>query len=325
MSVITTTLGAAGSAGSTAAELINQMSADMLEVATFMTAPLESLFQPQDINNAKTFQWTRLERFPVSSSPTQLEEGVTPESIGITINQVVATIEQYGKTFTISDLAQLTARHDVVRETIEKIGMHMGDTRHELLYDIADAATNTFRINDRATDDAIAIGDTLSYEELVQVRGELTSNGVPRFANNHYRIVVPTQVYGALLVDPNWLAAQNGGQIGVPTDIRNGYVGMLGNMDVIESDHFSFVPTISATTGNSDSIYSCFAAGRGALGVVSLSAADKKLYLKPPGSGTDTLEQRYELGWKMTFKGVIKNNGFLRRVRASGANAQAAP
>lgn len=320
MSQITVTAGTAGAQGSSAAELINAMEADMLEVAAYQTAPLESLFDPSPITDAKTMQWNRLERFEVASTPTQLEEGVTPASIGITINSVTATLEQYGKTFAISELAQFTARHDLVRETMERIGTHMGDTKHQLLYTIADAATNTFRINDRATDNAIAVGDTLSYEELTQVRGALASNGVPRFSSGNYRIVVPTNAYNTLLTDPNWLALN---QFQTPGDIRRGYVGTLANMEVVESDHYQFRSTASTTSGNSSAIYTSFAAGRGALGVTMLPEADRKLYVDPPGTGGDTLRQKFTLGWKLTFKSVIKNNAFMRRVRSSGADATA--
>lgn len=110
MSQITVTAGSAGNSGSTAAELINAMSAEMLEVAEFTVAPLESIFDSAPITNAKTMQWTRLERYSVETTPTQLEEGVTPASIGISINQVTATLEQYGKVFIISELAQFTAK-----------------------------------------------------------------------------------------------------------------------------------------------------------------------------------------------------------------------
>lgn len=320
MSQITVTSGTAGNAGSTAAELINAMAAEMLEVADYTVGPLESIFDLVPISNAKTMQWNRLERFSVEVTPTQLEEGVTPASIGISINQVTATLEQYGKVFTISELAQFTARHDVVSETMTRIGTHMGDTRHQLFYNVADAATNTFRINDRANDNAIAVGDTLSYEELVQVRGELAANGVPKFANGNYRIVVPTHMYNALLTDPNWLALN---QFRSPEDIRNGYVGTLANMDVVETDHYQFRLTASTTAGNSSSIYSAFACGKGFAKATALAEADRKLYMDPPGSGGDTLRQRFELGWKVTFKSVITNQSFGRRVRASGANATA--
>lgn len=203
---------------------------------------------------------------------------------------------------------------------MQRIGTHMGDTLHQLLYNIADAATNTFRINDRANDNAIAVGDTLSYEELVQVRGELAAAGVPKWSNDNFRIVVPTHMYGALLTDPNWLALN---QFRSPEDIRRGYVGTLANMDVVETDHFSFAATASTTGGNSSKIYSAFACGKGFAKKTELQQADRKLYLKAPGQGDDILEQRFQMGWKLTMKGVLTNNSFGRRVRASGANATA--
>lgn len=50
----------------------------------------------------------------MSATPTQLTEGIPPDSVGITINYFEAVMEQYGTVVRLSDLAELTARHNIV-------------------------------------------------------------------------------------------------------------------------------------------------------------------------------------------------------------------
>src|SRR5689334_9842130 len=97
LDVVTVTAGTAGNAGSTAAELSTYISAKALEVAMLNTV-LDQFGdkQPLPAGSSKTIRFNRLEKFSVSTSPTQLVEGVRPDANGVSINQFEATAEQYG-------------------------------------------------------------------------------------------------------------------------------------------------------------------------------------------------------------------------------------
>lgn len=127
--VITVTAGSAGQAGSTAAELITYMSARLLEVAELNTI-LDQFGDkhPLPANSSKTIRFTREEKLPVSAVPTQLTEGVPPDASAITINQFEAITEQYGALVRLSDLAELTARHNLVERTIYVLGLQAAET-----------------------------------------------------------------------------------------------------------------------------------------------------------------------------------------------------
>ena len=126
--VITVTSGTAGQQGSTAAELITFMSATMLDVAErVMVLRQFGDKQPLPENSSKTIRVVREEKFSVSASPTQLSEGIPPEAQGLTINQLEAVSEQYGFLVRISDLAELTARHDIVAKTLYILGLHAAE------------------------------------------------------------------------------------------------------------------------------------------------------------------------------------------------------
>src|SRR5512146_2996353 len=96
--VINVTTGTAGQNGSTAATLINELKGQMLTVAQFDNMLEEQLFISDPISeNAKTKQWNRMERLPVATTPSQLGEGQDADAVGLTINSVTATVEEYGK------------------------------------------------------------------------------------------------------------------------------------------------------------------------------------------------------------------------------------
>jgi len=86
--VISVTSGTAGNAGSIAAELITYMSAKLLEVAELNTI-LDQFGEkiPLPSNSSKTIRFVREEKLTVSSTPTQLVEGIPPDAVGITLNQ----------------------------------------------------------------------------------------------------------------------------------------------------------------------------------------------------------------------------------------------
>ena len=130
--VITVTSGTAGNAGSTAAELVTFINASMLEVAVLNTVLKQfGEMAPLPERSSKTMRFTRLEKFSVPASPSQLVEGIAPDADPLTIASVEATIEQYGKVVRISELGELTARHPLIQATINRLGLHAAE-----LYDL---------------------------------------------------------------------------------------------------------------------------------------------------------------------------------------------
>lgn len=318
MSVINVNTGTAGQAGSTAAELINELKTPMLAVQEFDDMLEQYVFEPVSLNNAGTVQFNRLERLGVALSPSTLTQGVAAKPEAVVINSVTITPEEYGRAVYFSSLAILTSRNDLVREMVRTLGYNVKETRDRLLYAIIDAATNTFRINDRANDNAIAVGDYVSYEEITQVQAVLDTAGAPKWPDGTYHLVLHTQQYASLQVDSNWLEAT---KFAFANELRRGEVKMISGVSVFKTNSNSFVKTASTTAGNSDSIRTGVLCGQGFAKVVDLKAT--KMHSQAPGQGSDWMERRHQLGWSGTFKGGITNQSFGRRVRGSSADAVA--
>lgn len=315
--VVTVTSGTAGNAGSTAAELITYMSARMLEVAELNTVLNQfGDMHPLPSNSSKTIRFAREEKLAVSASPTQLTEGIPPDAQGITINQIEATIEQYGQVVRLSDLAELTARHNIVERTLYMLGLQSAEIYDQLIFNVLDAATNTYRPNGRAGDTSLLSGDLVGYSDLVSLDAVLADNGARPFESGEYVFVTPPQVFAGVLRDPDWKASN---QFRAPEKIWRAEAGTLGNFRIVRTNAPAFAATAQATAGFSNKVYSSFALARLAYQITDLQ--NLRVYVVAPGGQTDPLQQSRKLGWKFSFKSVITNQTWIRRVRSSGANS----
>lgn len=319
--VVTVTSGTAGNAGNVAADLVNYLSAQLLEVAelnTILDQPGEKV--PLPSNSSKTIQFVREEKLSVSASPTQLTEGIPPDAVGITLNQFTATVEQYGTVVRISDLAELTARHPIVQRTVYVLGLQAAEIYDQLIFNVIDAATNVYRPNSRASDTDLIGTDYVAFNDLIELMALLQDAGGRQFESGNYMLVVCPQVHAALLKDPDFKSSN---QFGAPEKIWRGQVGTLGGFDVVMTNAPAFAATAQAGSGDASKVYSSFGLARFAYQVSDLQSL--QMYVVQPGGQSDPLQQSRKLGWKFSTKSVITNQNWIRRVRSAGLNSVTNP
>lgn len=314
--VITVTTGTVGSEGNTAAELINFLSAQMLDVAVLNTV-LDQFGEkkPLPSNSSKTIQFNRMEKLTVTASPTQLTEGVTPYSVGLAINQYTATVEQYGNLIRISELAELTARHPLIQEAMNRLGLWAAETYDQLIFNVLNAGTTVYRPNGKAADNTLTAADKVGYADLVTLMAQLQDKGGKPFDSGGYVFVCPPQVHASMLQDPDWKASHQF----MPDPIYRGEVGSLANFRVVNSNAPAFAATTTTASGLADKIYSCFAIARSAYQIADLQSIEA--IPTPPGGQSDPLKQNFKLGIKFSTKSVITNQDWLIRLRCAGANS----
>lgn len=319
--VVTVTTGTVGNAGNTVAELITYMSARLLEVAELNTITDQFGEKvPLPSNSSKTIRFVREEKLAVSASPTQLTEGVPPDAIGITTNQFEAVMEQYGTVVRISDLAELTARHNIIERTIYVLGLQAAEIYDQLIYNVLDAATNSYRPNAKAADANLTASDVPGYKDLVQLDAILNAAGGRPFEGGEYVFLTSPQPYAALTNDADFKASH---QFVQPEAIWNAEMGRLGGFRIVRSNAPAFAATASASSGVSSLVYSSFAIARFAYQISDLQ--NLRVYVIAPGGQSDPLQQNRKMGWKFAFKSLITNQAWIRRVRTSGASSVTNP
>lgn len=235
-------------------------------------------------NSSKTVHFTRMEKFAVSATPTQLTESIPPDAVGITMNQFEATAEQYGFLIRLSDLAELTAKHPVVQKAMYLLSLQAAETYDQLIFNVLNQATSAYFPNAKVSDAGLVATDTVGYNDLVALDALLNDAGARPMEGGEYCLVTPSQVYAGLLKDPDYKAAH---QLVSPDKIYRGEVDTLGGFRVVRSNAPAFAATTQATTGASNKVYSSFAIAKNAYQISDLQ--NLKVYVVAPGGQSDPL------------------------------------
>lgn len=97
---------------------------------------------PQQKNKTKSVKWRRYNSFPRATQP--LAEGVPPAGNKLTYTDIVATLEQYGDSYKITDVIQDTHEDPVLQEMVDLAGEAAAETIETIRINILKAGTNVF-------------------------------------------------------------------------------------------------------------------------------------------------------------------------------------
>lgn len=294
------------------------MSAKLLEVAERNTI-LDQFGDkhPLPSNSSKTIRFTREEKLDVPVTPLQLTEGVAPAAQGITVNQFEATTEQYGALVILSDLAELTARHNLIERSIYILGLNAAEIYDQLIFNVLDASTTgEYFVGGGAADTDLVATDLPAYGDLVELDATLQDNGGRPFESGEYVFLCAPQVYAGLLKDPDFKASN---QYQAPQKIWQGEVGTLGGFRVVRSNSPAFNYTSQSNSGKANKVYSSFAVSRFAYQISDLQ--NLRVYVVAPGGQADPLQQKRQIGFKFAFKTIVSNATWLVRVRSAGLSS----
>ena len=317
VTVITGSVGTPGASGSLASDQQTYFSAKLLEVAVLFTV-LDQFGDkdPLPSNSSKTIQFNRLEKLATSTAPVQLVEGVQPDATGLQMSQYTAVAEQYGLLLRLSDLAELTSKHDVVGRALYVLGLHAAETYDILIFNVLAAASNLYFPNAKTSTATVTSNDKIGYVDLTALHANLMDQGGRPFDDGDYVIVVPPQVHASMLQDPDFKASN---QFGKPERIWKGEVQELTGFRIVKSNAPGFTPILSVTSGSAAKQYNSFAIARNAYQISDLQ--NLRVYAAAPGGQTDTLQQNRKLGYKFAFKAIITNQNWIWVIQSAGQNS----
>ena len=317
VTVITGSVGTPGAAGSLASDQQTYFSAKLLEVAVLMTV-LDQFGDKDPIpsNSSKTIQFNRLEKLATSLTPTQLIEGIMPDAVGLSMSQFTAVAEQYGLVLRLSDLAELTSKHDVVGRALYVLGLHAAETYDILIYNVLSNASNVYRPNARTSNATTTASDKIGYVDLTALHANLMDQGGRPFDDGDYVLVIAPQVHASMLQDPDFKASN---QFGKPERIWRGEVQELSGFRIVKTNAPGFAFTAQATAGAANKLFTSYAIARNAYQISDLQ--NLRVYAAAPGGQTDTLQQTRKLGYKFAFKAIITNQNWIWEVISAGQNS----
>lgn len=251
-------------------------------------------------NGGKIIEYRLYSSFPAAT--VALEEGVTPDGTPLNVASDTKTLEEFGAYTTISDILELTAIDNNIKEATEKhseCAVLTLDriTRNELhtgTY-VERASLNGVKAASRAD---ITAEHLMTYKDVAYMATMLKRHNAPTIDGSYIAIVHP-DVALDLMLDERWIDVQ---KYKNPENVYNGEIGKLHKVRFIESTEAYCVKEGKNGCG----VYSTLFLGRDAYHVIDVAGAGVEIIVKPAGSsGTaDPLNQRSTVGWKIPMFGA---------------------
>ena len=122
---------------------------------------------------------SRYIRVPLPFGP--LSEGVPPVGETMTLQQVVATAQQWGDKITITDVAELTIKHPLFQKAIELTALQVAETLERNTFVNLLGGTQVNYVNSRGSRASLQAGDVLNPHEINRATAALLQIGAPQY------------------------------------------------------------------------------------------------------------------------------------------------
>lgn len=122
---------------------------------------------------------SRYIRVPLPFAP--LSEGVPPVGETMTLQQVVATAQQWGDKITVTDVADLTIKHPLFQKAIELAALSVAETHERNTFNNLMGGTQINYVNSRGSRAALVAGDVLNPHEVNRATAALMTIGAPLY------------------------------------------------------------------------------------------------------------------------------------------------
>lgn len=262
----------------------------------------------------KDIKWNRWDN--VSDDTTPLTEGVMPNGINLTSNQISATIAGYGQFATATDFLIMTAINDTLSDYVDLLAYAAGKSLDALVRNEVDANATAQFANSNANEAAVQADTTavLTAAEIRKAVKSLRNADVRPWDDEMFRgIIHPFGEYDLL----SETAAGSAVQTVQHTDhmpIEKGMIGSLYGVKLFRSSH------IRAVSPNTNTYRHCII-GQNAYGTVDLASAQTQIITKQLGSAgsSDPLNQIATVGYKFYYATKMLDATRVIRISAYGA------
>lgn len=270
--------------------------------------------RPLPANNGTTAHFRRYN--PAAPATTPLEEGVTPEGQELSQTEVVATIEQYGGIFYLTDKLAKTNLGRVVNDTIPIAQEQGALTIDHITRDVLNAGTNVMYAGGKTARNALTETDKLTGKDIRAAVKALKKAKAPRDKDGYYICILGPDGINDLQDDEDWKKVS---EYQDKENIYKGEVKRLWGCKFVETTEAKVFE--GAGNGGVD-VGTALVMGADAYGVIRLDNANVRTIVKPMGSaGTeDGLDQRASVAWKVEgYVAKILEQSWLVRIESGVA------
>lgn len=280
-----------------------------------------------------------INRWSVTATDYELQEGVTPDAQALTPQDISVTMAQYGVLFSHTDKVADLHEDDMPKEQRMRVGELMGLVLEMVRYGVVKGGTNKFYGGTGTT--RLTVNSTISLNGLRRIARNLNANHAKRITS----ILAPSASFNTSPVEAGYIVVHH---TDVSSDVRDldGFIPVanygsrkpISPHEIGSVEEFRFIaspelaayadaatsvtassatPPLYSTTGTNPDVYPVLVFGQEAWGQLAMrfNGNDAPLdytYL-PVGTKdkTDPLGQRGYVGAKAWFNCVLLNQGWM--------------
>jgi N4-gp56 family major capsid protein len=207
---------------------------------------------------SKTMRIVRYKRFNLPNA--QLVEGVAPDSVGLSFDNVDVVTEQWGIVAFLSDVGQLTITHPILQIAIERCSLAISElVEREIANTMLSTGTSVIYGNGGVTSRASIVNsgtpktDRLTTATLIGATVQLRAQGAPAMDGDLYGVVIQPQQEGDMLASDT--VFQNSSNFARVRKLENAEIGIYMGGHFIRGNFLPIYAGVGApTTSNTASV-----------------------------------------------------------------------
>src|SRR5499427_5267574 len=229
----------------------------------------------------KTYSAQRYERLPLPGAP--LTEGITPDSTALVVNKVQAMLEQWGMVVAITDVGEMTTKHNALQAAKDRLGNASAELQDREIQKVLMGSGQVVFPGGKTSRSTLVAGDVPSSDFVSGIVATLRQLGAPTFPGSMYAGVVDPYNEQDLAKDQTFVLSH---QYAETTALFNAEIGRWRSVRWKRSN---LLPIISLLpTGAGGAAATNATPGTGETGFTAGSTVKVTVALADPITGLDT-------------------------------------
>jgi N4-gp56 family major capsid protein len=228
----------------------------------------------------KTYSAQRYERLPLPTVP--LTEGITPDSTALVVTKVEAMLEQWGMVVALTDVAQMTTKHDAIQAARDRLGTASAELQDREIQRVLSGSGTVAFPGGKTSRATLVAADVPTTDFISGLVATLRQLGAPTFEGAMYSGVIDPYTEQDLAKDTTFVSSH---QYAESTALFNAEVGRWRGVRWKRSN---LLPQISLLGTGASGATSAFAApAAGETGFTAGSTVQVVVTRSDPTSGLD--------------------------------------